>query len=94
VAPSWQSWLVPADYDVIVLEEGGPHSFQAGMFRPGSLIIDAGFHWQDGRQCGNVEIPGFEDDDKPWLLPVPGGLGPLLITMLLSNLIDAVRFNA
>ena len=76
--------------DVAVIEHGTPLQVKQQAIKPGALVIDAGFHWFDNRTCGNVdrdalaEIPGY-------LLPVPGGLGPLLIAHLMTNLSRAAR---
>lgn len=79
------------EFDLVVVEQGEPQSLKAEQFRKDSLVIDAGFYWQDGRTVGNVQASTFAEPGTPWLLPVPGGLGPLLITMLLANLVKAGR---
>lgn len=91
--PVLEAWIDPSRYDVAVIEAGDPESIDAGIFDAQTLVVDAGFHWIDGKACGNVRKDGFTDEGAPWLLPVPGGLGPLLIAMLLSNLLKAVKFN-
>jgi len=88
-----EPWIDMSLYEVVVLEQGTPRSVSGSVFIEGSLVIDAGFHWQEGKTCGNVITEDFESDLRPWLLPVPGGLGPLLITMLLSNLVKAASRN-
>lgn len=93
VVPEWQPWIDYSRYEVVVLEKGSPRSVSGSAFAEGSLVIDAGFHWQEGKTCGNAVTADFESDAGPWLLPVPGGLGPLLITMLLSNLVKAASRN-
>ncbi len=93
VVNEMQPWIDLSLYEVVVLEEGTPRSIPGSAFAEGSLVIDAGFHWQGGKTCGNAITEDFEADSRPWLLPVPGGLGPLLITMLLSNLIKAADRN-
>ena len=88
-----EPWIDLSLYEVVVLEKGTPRSVPASAFAQGSLVIDAGFHWQEGKTCGNTITEDFEPASRPWLLPVPGGLGPLLITMLLSNLVKAASRN-
>jgi len=78
-----------SQYRLVVLEQGEPQSISGTMLASGSLVIDAGFHWRDGKTCGNAVTETFVGSDAPWLLPVPGGLGPLLITMLMKNLVQA-----
>jgi methylenetetrahydrofolate dehydrogenase (NADP+)/methenyltetrahydrofolate cyclohydrolase len=93
VVDEMHPWIDLSLYEVAVLENGTPRSVSGSAFEEGSLVIDAGFHWQEGKSCGNAITEDFEADSRPWLLPVPGGLGPLLITMLLSNLIKAAKRN-
>ncbi|MGE5404806.1 MAG: tetrahydrofolate dehydrogenase/cyclohydrolase catalytic domain-containing protein [Candidatus Saccharibacteria bacterium] len=93
VLDSWQWWIAANAYDVIVLEKGDPLSFFGQQFARWSLVVDAGFHWKDNNTVGNAAADSFKAEEAAWLLPVPGGLGPLLITMLLSNLLYAVSLN-
>ncbi|NLW43850.1 MAG: bifunctional methylenetetrahydrofolate dehydrogenase/methenyltetrahydrofolate cyclohydrolase [Syntrophomonadaceae bacterium] len=88
-----EPWIDLSLYQVIVLEKGEPRSISSSVFRDGALVIDAGFHWLDGKTCGNAITDDFRSESGPYLLPVPGGLGPLLITMLLSNLVKAAGRN-
>lgn len=78
--------------DILVVEKGLPQTVRAENLPDGSLIIDAGFHWDAGRTCGNVDKNSLADRDI-YLLPVPGGLGPVLIAKLLENLSIAARKN-
>ena len=55
-----------------------------------SLLIDAGFHWVDNHSVGNVDLESTADMDG-YLLPVPGGMGPLLIAKLMENLCKAAK---
>ncbi|MGE5418128.1 MAG: tetrahydrofolate dehydrogenase/cyclohydrolase catalytic domain-containing protein [Acidobacteriota bacterium] len=93
VLDSWQWWIAANAYDVIVLDKGDPLSFTGQQFARWSLVVDAGFHWKDNKSVGNLVTESFKGEEAAWLLPVPGGIGPLLITMLLSNLLYAVTLN-
>lgn len=93
VIPEVSEWDRDVPFNVVVLEKGAPRSFTSDMFPNDSLVIDAGFHWQDGKTLGNVQTETFVGEQGPLLLPVPGGLGPLLITMLLANLVKAVNLH-
>lgn len=88
-----EPWIDMSVYQVVVLEKGEPCSVSSSAFEDGALVIDAGFHWIDGKTCGNVITDDFRSEAGPYLLPVPGGLGPMLITMLLSNLVKAAGRN-
>jgi len=73
------------DADIYVIEKGHPESLQAHQVANGSLILDVGFYWHYDHSCGNVKpeaLSGMEGK----LLPVPGGLGPILIAKLVENL--------
>jgi methylenetetrahydrofolate dehydrogenase (NADP+)/methenyltetrahydrofolate cyclohydrolase len=89
VTPEYNA-AAAADCDVIIVEHGKPLEVTHQGIKNGALIIDAGFHWFNNRTCGNVD----RDDLLSWegyLLPVPGGLGPLLIAYLMKNLTKAAR---
>jgi methylenetetrahydrofolate dehydrogenase (NADP+)/methenyltetrahydrofolate cyclohydrolase len=61
------------------------------MIKPGAVVIDVGINRLDsGRLCGDVD---FESASKKasWITPVPGGVGPMTIAMLLSNTLKAAR---
>ncbi|NLV16478.1 MAG: hypothetical protein GXY50_04615 [Syntrophomonadaceae bacterium] len=90
IVPEWMDGIDCSLYQVVILEKCEPQSFSREMFAAGTLVIDAGFHWLDGKTRGNAVTGTFENQDGTWLLPVPGGLGPLLITMLLDNLVKSV----
>lgn len=78
------------DMDLAVIESGSPLAVNQAGIKAGLLLIDAGFYWHEGRVCGNVDreaVAGLEG----YLLPVPGGMGPLLIAQLMSNLSRAAR---
>jgi methylenetetrahydrofolate dehydrogenase (NADP+) / methenyltetrahydrofolate cyclohydrolase len=71
--------------DIVVVEEGGPHLVKTRDIKNPLLLIDAGFYWSQDKACGNVDKEGLADR-AGYLLPVPGGLGPLLIAQLMVNL--------
>jgi len=99
MARGCQVWVVPetrnweeaaAKADILVVEKGEPLVVKGSHVKPGALVIDAGFHWQEGQVCGNVDH-GSVTGKARWLVPVPGGIGPLLIAKLLENLVTAYR---
>jgi methylenetetrahydrofolate dehydrogenase (NADP+) / methenyltetrahydrofolate cyclohydrolase len=77
--------------DVLVVATGRPKMITGNMVRPGSVVIDVGINRQsDGKLCGDVDF----DTAKyvaGWITPVPGGVGPMTITMLLMNTLEAVE---
>jgi methylenetetrahydrofolate dehydrogenase (NADP+)/methenyltetrahydrofolate cyclohydrolase len=78
--------------DILVVEKGLPQMVRGESLAEGSLVIDAGFHWHAGRSCGNVDKNSLVEREL-YLLPVPGGLGPVLIAKLMENLSIAARKN-
>ncbi len=76
--------------DILVAALGQPRFVTAGMVRPGATVIDVGINRTASGLCGDVD---FEAVSKTagWLTPVPGGVGPLTVTMLLANTMVAAR---
>jgi methylenetetrahydrofolate dehydrogenase (NADP+)/methenyltetrahydrofolate cyclohydrolase len=77
--------------DILVVATGKPKMITGNMVKPGSVVIDVGINRQsDGKLCGDVDF----DTAKyvaGWITPVPGGVGPMTITMLLMNTLEAVE---
>jgi len=76
--------------DIAIIEQGAPFIVKQQGIKEGALLIDAGFHWYQERTCGNIdrdEVAGVQG----YILPVPGGMGPLLIAHLMDNLTRAAR---
>ena len=63
------------------------------MIKPGAIVIDVGMNRDDGKLYGDVN---FNEASKvaSFITPVPGGVGPMTIAMLLSNTITAAETNA
>jgi len=78
------------DCDIIIIEHGHPLEVTSQGIKDGALVIDAGFHWFNNRTCGNVDREAMINLEG-YLLPVPGGLGPLLIAHLMQNLCRAAQ---
>jgi methylenetetrahydrofolate dehydrogenase (NADP+)/methenyltetrahydrofolate cyclohydrolase len=76
--------------DLAVIEKGTPRMVKGLADSQLTLLIDAGFHWVDNRSVGNVDLESTAVMDG-YLLPVPGGMGPLLIAKLMENLCKAAR---
>jgi len=89
IAPTYKAALMEG-IDIAIIEKGGPNLVKASGIKEGALIIDAGFYYEQTHLYGNVEkdtLAGI----KGHLLPVPGGMGPILIAKLLENLCQAAR---
>jgi methylenetetrahydrofolate dehydrogenase (NADP+)/methenyltetrahydrofolate cyclohydrolase len=77
--------------DIVVVATGRRNTLRADMVRPGAVVIDVGINRrEDGSLCGDVDFDGVLGV-AGWLTPVPGGVGPMTITMLLSNTLQAAE---
>ncbi|GLU31467.1 bifunctional methylenetetrahydrofolate dehydrogenase/methenyltetrahydrofolate cyclohydrolase FolD [Trinickia caryophylli] len=77
--------------DVIVAATGKRQLVTADMVKPGAVVIDVGMNRDDaGKLCGDVDFPGVSEV-AGFITPVPGGVGPMTITMLLVNTIEAAE---
>ncbi len=80
--------------DVVVVAVGRRNTLTAGMVKPGAVIIDVGMNRNDeGKLCGDVDFAAVREALGPGghITPVPGGVGPMTITMLLVNTLQAAE---
>ena len=77
--------------DILIAAMGSPHAITAGMVKPGAVVIDVGNNWvedetrRSGRRLvGDVDFEGVRQVASA-ITPVPGGVGPMTVAMLLSN---------
>ncbi len=79
--------------DVVVAAVGRRNTLTADMVKPGAIVIDVGMNRDDdGKLCGDVDFAGISAIASH-ITPVPGGVGPMTITMLLMNTIEAAERN-
>jgi methylenetetrahydrofolate dehydrogenase (NADP+)/methenyltetrahydrofolate cyclohydrolase len=77
--------------DVVVAAAGRRDMLTADMVKPGALVIDVGINRNDaGKLCGDVDFAGVSQV-AGWITPVPGGVGPMTIAMLLVNTVEAAE---
>ncbi|WP_018715645.1 bifunctional methylenetetrahydrofolate dehydrogenase/methenyltetrahydrofolate cyclohydrolase FolD [Brachymonas chironomi] len=77
--------------DVIVAAVGKRNVVTADMVKPGAVVIDVGMNRNDeGKLCGDVDFDGVKEV-AGYITPVPGGVGPMTITMLLVNTIESAE---
>jgi methylenetetrahydrofolate dehydrogenase (NADP+) / methenyltetrahydrofolate cyclohydrolase len=77
--------------DVIVAAVGKRNVLTADMVKPGAIVIDVGMNRDDaGKLCGDVDFDGVKQVASH-ITPVPGGVGPMTITMLLVNTIESAE---
>ncbi|WP_028605228.1 bifunctional methylenetetrahydrofolate dehydrogenase/methenyltetrahydrofolate cyclohydrolase FolD [Ottowia thiooxydans] len=77
--------------DVIVAAVGRRDTLTADMVKPGAVVIDVGMNRNDqGKLCGDVDFANVKEV-AGWITPVPGGVGPMTVTMLLVNTLEAAE---
>ncbi|CAB3644768.1 bifunctional methylenetetrahydrofolate dehydrogenase/methenyltetrahydrofolate cyclohydrolase FolD [Trinickia soli] len=80
--------------DIVVAATGRRNILTADMVKPGATVIDVGMNRDDaGKLCGDVDFAGVSAV-AGLITPVPGGVGPMTITMLLVNTIEAAERSA
>jgi len=77
--------------DILVVATGKPKMIDASMVKPGAVVIDVGINrGADGKLCGDVDFESVKTVAGA-ITPVPGGVGPMTIAMLLVNTIEAAE---
>ena len=76
--------------DILVAAVGKPRFITADMVKDGAVVIDVGMNRVDGKLCGDVD---FDEVSKKAsaITPVPGGVGPMTIAMLMKNTVRAAQ---
>lgn len=84
---------VTSQADILIVAIGKPQMITAEYVKEGAVVIDVGIHRPEGKKlCGDVD---FDDvcDKCSYITPVPGGVGPMTIAMLMKNCVDSIDFN-
>lgn len=79
--------------DILIAAIGKPNFVKYDMVKPGAVVIDVGINrLEDGSLCGDVD---FENlcEKASYITPVPGGVGPMTIAMLLNNVVKAAKLS-
>lgn len=77
--------------DILVSSVGKAHFVTADMVKPGAVVIDVGMNRdENGKLCGDVEF-GEVEPIASFITPVPGGVGPMTIAMLMENTVTAAK---
>lgn len=77
--------------DVLIAAVGRAKMITGDMVKPGALVIDVGMNRdENGKLCGDVDIASVMGI-AGWVSPVPGGVGPMTIAMLMTNTVEAVE---
>ena len=79
--------------DVLIAAAGRPRMVGAAMVKPGACVIDVGTsRTADGKLCGDVDFSAVQDV-AGWITPVPGGVGPMTVAMLVANTVRATELS-
>ncbi len=76
--------------DVLITAVGKPRFLTREYVSPGTVVVDVGISTQDGKTCGDVDFESVREVASA-ITPVPGGIGPMTIAMLLQNTLEAAR---
>ncbi|MBR3972042.1 MAG: bifunctional methylenetetrahydrofolate dehydrogenase/methenyltetrahydrofolate cyclohydrolase FolD [Ruminococcus sp.] len=79
--------------DILVAAVGKPRFVKADMVKDGAVVVDVGIHrMDDGKLCGDVDFDKVKDKAS-MITPVPGGVGPMTIAMLMKNTLKACKLQ-
>jgi len=79
--------------DIVVAAVGRPHFVQGDWISAGTVVIDVGINrLDDGSLVGDVDT-GSASENAEWITPVPGGVGPMTIAMLMANTVTAAELR-
>lgn len=78
--------------DILVVAVGKPKFITADMVKEGAVVIDVGINRIDGKLCGDVDFENVSRKTS-WITPVPGGVGPMTIAMLMKNTVTATKLQ-
>lgn len=82
---------VTSDADIVVVAIGKAKFLKADMVKDGAVVIDVGMDRdENGKLCGDVDFATVADKCS-YITPVPGGVGPMTVTMLIANTLKAYR---
>ncbi len=76
--------------DILVAAVGRANFVTADMVKEGSVVIDVGMNRENGKLCGDVDYENVKDKASA-ITPVPGGVGPMTIAMLMQNTLTAAK---
>jgi methylenetetrahydrofolate dehydrogenase (NADP+)/methenyltetrahydrofolate cyclohydrolase len=85
--------VITRQADILVAAVGRPRLITAAMVKPGATVIDVGINRVDGRLVGDVDFEGVREVAGR-ITPVPGGVGPLTVAMLLANTLLAAELRS
>jgi methylenetetrahydrofolate dehydrogenase (NADP+)/methenyltetrahydrofolate cyclohydrolase len=79
------------DAELLVVAVGKPGLIPGEWIRPGAVVVDVGINrMPDGKLCGDVQFDSARERAS-WITPVPGGVGPMTVAMLMKNTLEAAQ---
>ena len=79
--------------DILVVAIGKPEMIDASYIKEGATVIDVGIHRDENNKlCGDVDFESAKEVAGA-ITPVPGGVGPMTIAMLMSNCVESININ-
>ncbi len=78
--------------DILIVAAGSPELVKGEWVKEGAVVIDVGFNWVDGKTIGDVEFE-VAKEKASFITPVPGGVGPLTVNILLQNTVEATKWQ-
>ncbi|MDD5039677.1 MAG: bifunctional 5,10-methylenetetrahydrofolate dehydrogenase/5,10-methenyltetrahydrofolate cyclohydrolase [Patescibacteria group bacterium] len=78
--------------DILIVAVGSPNLVTGKMVKPGALVVDVGYNRVQGRAIGDVDFASVKDVAGR-ITPVPGGVGPMTVAMLLKNVVSAYEHH-
>ncbi len=78
--------------DILIVAAGSPELVKGDWVKEGSVVVDVGFNWIEGKTVGDVEFE-VAKERAAYITPVPGGVGPLTVAILLQNTVEATRWQ-
>ena len=78
--------------EILIVAVGRPGLIKGEWIKQGAIVIDVGINRVDGRLIGDVEFEKAQEKAS-YITPVPGGVGPLTVAMLMKNLVEAFKLQ-
>ena len=78
--------------DVLVVAAGSPELIKGDWIKEGAIVVDVGFNVINGKTVGDVEFESAKEK-AGYITPVPGGVGPLTVSILLQNTVEATKWQ-
>ena len=78
--------------DILIVAAGSPELVKGEWVKEGSVVVDVGFNWVDGKSVGDVEFE-VAKERAGYITPVPGGVGPLTVVILFQNTVEATKWQ-